>query len=168
MTVLTYHWSQCTTFHAAVWKCWFCLPFIWIRQRNTIKFCADLGKSAKETLAMIRQAFGEERMNRTGVARSSQGRPRKARHLKSKVKSMLIIFFNIKGIVHKEFVLAGQTVNSPYYCDVLNFIISIWIISLHVVIFTCCWVCCSRVRIVPCCDVKSICNTMLCLLPTAS
>jgi hypothetical protein len=29
-----------------------------------------------------------------------------------KVKCMLIIFFDIKGIVHKEFVLAGQTVSS--------------------------------------------------------
>jgi hypothetical protein len=33
---------------------------------------------------------------------------------------MLIIFFNIKVTVHKEFVLAGQTVNSAYYCDVLR------------------------------------------------
>jgi hypothetical protein len=33
---------------------------------------------------------------------------------------MLIIFFDIKGIVHKEFVLTGQTVNSTYYCDVLR------------------------------------------------
>jgi hypothetical protein len=32
---------------------------------------------------------------------------------------MLMTFFDIKGIVHKEFVLAGQTVNSTYYCDVL-------------------------------------------------
>jgi hypothetical protein len=32
--------------------------------------------------------------------------------VKNKVKSMLIIFFGIKRIVHKEFVLAGQTVNS--------------------------------------------------------
>jgi hypothetical protein len=33
---------------------------------------------------------------------------KKARQEKSKVKSMLIIFFDIKGIVHKEFVLAGK------------------------------------------------------------
>jgi histone-lysine N-methyltransferase SETMAR len=46
-------------------------------------------------------------------------RPKKARQVKSKVKSMLIIFFNIKGIVHKESFLAGQTDNSSYYCDVL-------------------------------------------------
>jgi hypothetical protein len=28
--------------------------------------------------------------------------------------------FDIKGIVYKEFVLAGQTVNFAYYCDVLR------------------------------------------------
>jgi hypothetical protein len=32
--------------------------------------------------------------------------------MKSKINSMLIIFFDIKGIAHKEFVLAGQTGNS--------------------------------------------------------
>jgi hypothetical protein len=32
---------------------------------------------------------------------------------------MLIIFFGTKGIVHKEFVLAGHTVNSAYYCEAL-------------------------------------------------
>jgi uncharacterized protein CbrC (UPF0167 family) len=40
--------------------------------------------------------------------------------MKSIVNSMLIIFFGIKGIVHKEFVLADKTVNSPYYCEVLQ------------------------------------------------
>jgi hypothetical protein len=42
-------------------------PFIWIRQRNGIKICADLGKSATEIVAMIRQMLGEENMSRTGV-----------------------------------------------------------------------------------------------------
>jgi hypothetical protein len=41
-------------------------------------------------------------------------RPKKERNVKSKIKSMLIIFFDIKGTVHKEFLLAGQTVNSVY------------------------------------------------------
>jgi histone-lysine N-methyltransferase SETMAR len=47
-------------------------------------------------------------------------RPKKTRQVKSKVKSMLIIFFDIKGTVHREFILAGQTVSSAYYCDVLR------------------------------------------------
>jgi hypothetical protein len=46
-------------------------------------------------------------------------RLKKVRQVKSGVKGMLIVFFDIKEIVHKEFVLAGQTVNSAYYCDVL-------------------------------------------------
>jgi hypothetical protein len=36
------------------------------------------------------------------MAFSVQGRPRKARQVKSKVKSMLIILFDIKGIAHKD------------------------------------------------------------------
>jgi hypothetical protein len=35
----------------------------------------------------------------------------KARLVKSKFKSMLIIFFDFKGIVHKQIVLASQTAN---------------------------------------------------------
>jgi hypothetical protein len=33
---------------------------------------------------------------------------------------MLNIFFDIKGIVHKEFGVAGETVNSAYYCVALR------------------------------------------------
>jgi hypothetical protein len=45
---------------------------------------------------------------------------KKTRYVKSKVKSMLTIFFDIKGIAHKEFILAGQTVNSASYGNVLQ------------------------------------------------
>jgi transposase len=33
---------------------------------------------------------------------------------------MLIVFFDIRGIVHHEFVLEGQTVNAEFYCNVLR------------------------------------------------
>lgn len=46
-------------------------------------------------------------------------RPKKARKSKSKVKSMLIIFFDRRGLVHKEFVPPGQTVNQQFYREVL-------------------------------------------------
>jgi hypothetical protein len=35
------------------------------------------------------------------------------------VKNMLMIFFDIMGIVDKEFILTGGTVNPVYYCDIL-------------------------------------------------
>jgi hypothetical protein len=43
---------------------------------------------------------------------STSVQERKARQVKSKIKYMLIIFFDMKRIAHKEFILAGQTVNS--------------------------------------------------------
>jgi len=45
---------------------------------------------------------------------------KKARQVKSNVKSMIITFFDVKGIVHKELVPTGQTVNSGFYCEVLR------------------------------------------------
>jgi hypothetical protein len=43
-----------------------------------------------------------------------------ARQVKGKNKSMLIISSDIAEIVYKKFVLAGQTVNSTHYYDVLR------------------------------------------------
>ena len=50
----------------------------------------------------------------------TSSRPKKARQVNSNLKSMIITFFDIKGIVHKEFVPTGQTVNSGFYCEVLR------------------------------------------------
>jgi hypothetical protein len=33
---------------------------------------------------------------------------------------MFITFFDVKGYVHKEFDPADQTINSAYYCEVLQ------------------------------------------------
>jgi len=45
---------------------------------------------------------------------------KKACQVCSNVKSILIIFFDIQGIVHKEFIHPGQTVNVKFYCEVLK------------------------------------------------
>ena len=52
--------------------------------------------------------------------RTSSPRPQKARQSCSSMKSMLIIFFDIRSIIHREFLHQGQTVNKEFYCDVLR------------------------------------------------
>ena len=47
-------------------------------------------------------------------------RPKKARQVQSKVKVMLIVFFDVEGIVHYEYIPQGQTVNQQFYLQVLK------------------------------------------------
>jgi hypothetical protein len=49
----------------------------WIWQRVCIKFCSLIGKSVTETLALIRQASGEESMSRTRKVQTHQDRKRR-------------------------------------------------------------------------------------------
>ena len=44
----------------------------------------------------------------------------KSTYAKSKLKTMLICFFDQEGIVHREFVPPGMTVNADFYCEVLR------------------------------------------------
>lgn len=50
----------------------------------------------------------------------SSPRHKKARMSKSRIKTMLIVFFDVRGIVHFEFVPQGETVNSAFYLEVLK------------------------------------------------
>ncbi|KAL4112628.1 hypothetical protein QTP88_016377 [Uroleucon formosanum] len=47
-------------------------------------------------------------------------RPKKLRFQKSKIKTMLIVLFDSQGIIHKEFVPPGSTVNAEFYKNVLD------------------------------------------------
>ena len=51
---------------------------------------------------------------------SASPRLKKARMSKSKIKSLLICFFDSQGIVHTEFVHQGQIVNQFYYREILE------------------------------------------------
>ena len=70
-----------------------------------------------ETLEMLRKAYGDQVLSRTTVyewfKRFKEGgeSPRKVRLQKSKVKTMLFTFVDSEGIIHKEFVPEGSTVN---------------------------------------------------------
>jgi len=46
--------------------------------------------------------------------------PKKARQVRSNITSMLICSFDQKGIVCKEFVTPGQTVNAAFYVKILK------------------------------------------------
>ena len=47
-------------------------------------------------------------------------RPKKLKFQKSRIKTMLIIFFDFQGVVHKEFVPEGKTVNAEFYKGVMD------------------------------------------------
>ena len=46
--------------------------------------------------------------------------PKKLRFQKSRVKTMLVIFFEWQGVIHKEFVPEGETINAVYYKGVME------------------------------------------------
>ena len=52
----------------------------------------------------------------------SPGEPRgtKVRASKSKVKTMVVVFFDAQGLIHHEFVPEGKTVNSEMYEGILE------------------------------------------------
>ena len=50
----------------------------------------------------------------------SSPHPKKAGMSRSRVKRMIIVFSDSRGIVHKEFLSPGQTVNHAFYKEVLE------------------------------------------------
>jgi len=47
-------------------------------------------------------------------------RPKKFRFQKSRVKTMLVIFLDWQGVIHKEFVPKGENINAVYYKGVME------------------------------------------------
>lgn len=51
---------------------------------------------------------------------SNEPKPKKPRQSRSKIKVMLTVFFDYRGVVHSEFLPEGQTVNKHYYLEVMK------------------------------------------------
>ena len=47
-------------------------------------------------------------------------KPKKLRFQKSRVKKMLVVFFDAEGVIRREFVPEGQKVNAEFYVSVLD------------------------------------------------
>ncbi|UYV77748.1 hypothetical protein LAZ67_15002114 [Cordylochernes scorpioides] len=47
-------------------------------------------------------------------------KPKKARFTKSKVKTLLVTFFYINGLVHREFIPFGRTINQEVYLGIMR------------------------------------------------
>lgn len=101
------------------------------QKEHRLQVCRDLRQRAlddPEFLSRIITAdeswiygYDPETKQQSSQWKSPQSpRPKKARQVKSGTKSMIIVFFDIRGIVHREFVPVGQTVNASFYCDVLR------------------------------------------------
>ena len=71
-------------------------------------------KKVTEILASDRCVSARLIENLLGIPKSS------VHQILSPVKTLLTIFLDSKGIIHKEFLPEGQTVNAHYYLGVLN------------------------------------------------
>ena len=56
--------------------------------------------------------------SRSGSRQIHRGRKKRVKF--AAMSSPVYRFFDIQGIVHKEFVPPGQTVNGKFYCEVLK------------------------------------------------
>ena len=52
----------------------------------------------------------------------NEPKPNRERRSRSKIKVLLTVFFDIRGVVHYEFLPEGQTVNKEYYLGVMRYL----------------------------------------------
>jgi hypothetical protein len=122
--VLEYLGSLYKISHSWVDVLTFLRPFIWSLVSGLMQFRDGSNKGTASNCVQILEKMWQgpwqwldkhSGKKAWAVHRKSKlTKTKKERQIQSKVKSMLVLFFDIKGIVHKEFILAGQKVNSAY------------------------------------------------------
>jgi len=95
-----------------------------------VSICTDLRERAQNNLNFVSLiitgdecwvcVYDPETKQMSSQWNIASSQPKKARQVKSNVKTMLIAFFNIDGLVRHEFVPRGQTVNKEFYKTVLQ------------------------------------------------
>jgi hypothetical protein len=127
MIVLAYLGSQCTQLHG-------CILLFGVMYLTSFHFATDPTKEQHQILCKSRKKCdGDASNDQTSVRRRKPEpyterqnfpRPKKVRQAKSKVKSMLIIFFDIKRIVHKK-IRPGKP-NSQFRILLWRFMATAW------------------------------------------
>jgi len=101
------------------------------RKDDRVSVCTDLRELAQNDLNFMSSVItGDEswiygydpetKQMSSQWKTASSPRPKKAQQVKSNVKTMLITFFDIVGLVHHEYVPRSQTVNKEFYKTVLQ------------------------------------------------
>jgi [histone H3]-lysine36 N-dimethyltransferase SETMAR len=96
-----------------------------------VETCQDLLETSQNDPNFVKKIIaGDEswcyRYDPTGKAQSKEWRgpnspaKKKIRYSKSKIKTLLISYFDANGMIYHEFVPEGQTVNKEYYQGVLQ------------------------------------------------
>jgi len=78
------------------------------------------GKSSRATRRRVYGYDPETKRQSTQWKSADFPGPKKTRQVRSKVKVMLIVFFDMEGIVHYEYIPQGQTVNQQFYLQVFK------------------------------------------------
>jgi hypothetical protein len=80
-----------------------------VQQHVNVKFLATFGKIATETYSLLVEVYGDECLFRTHFLSGSNNLKRERERSKSKsnFKVIIIVFCNIRGIVHIDWVPEG-------------------------------------------------------------
>jgi hypothetical protein len=93
-----------------------------MEQRAAIIFCFKLGKSASEKAMEVILCLVQRHLNGLNYFERVGSRWRMTME-KSRVKTMFIVFFDTQGVIHREFVPEGQTVNGQFYLGVMELLL---------------------------------------------
>lgn len=99
-----------------------------LEKRRRVEVCQTmLSDYIDQTKCMITgdetwiYAYDPETTDQSSEYRAKgEPRPKKSRQSRSKIKVMLTVFFDYRGVVHYEFLPPGQTVNKEYYLSVMR------------------------------------------------
>ena len=117
---------------------------------------ADADKKNFNKIVMVDEAWcfaydlETKRQSSEWVGETSP-RPKKLKFHRFRIKTMLIIFFDSQGVVHKQFISEGKTVNAEFYKGVMDRLLKniqrVRPVAFCCQIFSCCTIMCPPTKL---------------------